>query len=592
MVGYLLFRSVQRTLGTDPAKLRDVVSAITNGDYSSDFSAEGPVTGVFADMQSMQANLRERIEKDQTVLRRTGRISEALDNAGSMMMIADANHDIVFMNKSLDEFFSKYQSDIRKDLPSFDTKALVGGSIDRFHKNPAHQRGMVDGMREGMVAHLDIGGRKLQLQVSPIFGNSGERTGTVVEWFDRTKELSIVEDIRFAVSSAQNGDLTNRVDLEGLDGVFLSVSKAVNELLEVADEVVSETVRVLKSLSTGDLSEMMDGEYNGSFKDLKEGANGTVTKLQEVVSSIQVSAGSVKTGAGEISLGNTNLSQRTEEQASSLEETASSMQQMTDTVKQNADNASQANQLALAARDQASKGGDVVSSAVSAMQEIDDSSKKISDIIGVIDEIAFQTNLLALNASVEAARAGDQGRGFAVVASEVRNLAGRSATAAKEIKDLIEDSSRKVAEGSRLVNESGETLREIVGGVKKVTDIVGEIAEASQEQATGIDEVNKAISVMDELTQQNAALVEQAAAASESLGEQADDLNQMMSFFSLSGASSPPAEVASSGGPNGVERRSADRPWSNGAQQTSAQPVQETVTQKVANGDDQEWEEF
>ena len=186
-----------------------------------------------------------------------------------------------------------------------------------------------------------------------------------------------------------------------------------------------------------------------------------------------------------------------------------------------------------AAREQAERGGEVVDQAVQAMEEINMSSKKISDIIGVIDEIAFQTNLLALNASVEAARAGDQGRGFAVVASEVRNLAGRSATAAKEIKNLLVDSSAKVEEGSRLVNASGETLQEIVNGVKKVTDIVGEIAAASAEQSVGIDQVNKAVVELDELTQQNSALVEEAAAASESMGEQADDLNQMMAFDAM-----------------------------------------------------------
>jgi methyl-accepting chemotaxis protein len=267
------------------------------------------------------------------------------------------------------------------------------------------------------------------------------------------------------------------------------------------------------------------------------------------------------------------------------------MEEMTSTVKQNADNAGEANQLAMAAREQAEKGGAVVSQAVKAMNEINGSSKKISDIIGVIDEIAFQTNLLALNASVEAARAGDQGRGFAVVASEVRNLAGRSATAAKEIKDLIQDSAGKVDEGSRLVNESGETLEEIVNGVKKVTDIVGEIAAASQEQSSGIEEVNKAIVQMDELTQQNAALVEEAAAASESLGEQADDLSQMMTFFTVDNN----AAVSVSAAPSNNARRTAKRPRTapkaaNAVAETSA--AEAPPRKAAANGADQEWAEF
>jgi methyl-accepting chemotaxis protein len=238
-------------------------------------------------------------------------------------------------------------------------------------------------------------------------------------------------------------------------------------------------------------------------------------------------------GAQEISSGNANLSGRTEQQSSSLEETASSMEEMTTTVKQNADNAGQANQLATAARDQAEKGGSVVGKAVRAMAGINDSSKKIADIIGVIDEIAFQTNLLALNAAVEAARAGEQGRGFAVVASEVRSLAGRSATAAKEIKDLIQDSVKKVEDGSVLVAQSGQTLEQIVSSVKKVSDIIAEIAAASREQSSGIEQVNRAVMQMDEMTQQNAALVEEASASSQAMADQARRLNEMLSRYQV-----------------------------------------------------------
>jgi len=248
-------------------------------------------------------------------------------------------------------------------------------------------------------------------------------------------------------------------------------------------------------------------------------------RLAVLVAQIKTSTSEVLTSAEEISKGNSDLSQRVEEQAASLEETASSMEQMTTTVKQNADNASQANQLAVAARSHAERGGVVVNDAVKAMGVINESSRKIGDIIGVINEIAFQTNLLALNAAVEAARAGEQGRGFAVVATEVRNLAGRSATAAKEIKQLIEDSVANVADGARLVEQSGTTLEEIIASIKKVADIVGEISAASAEQSSGIDQVQKAVSQMDQATQQNAALVEQAAAASQSIVHQIRSLS-------------------------------------------------------------------
>ena len=256
-------------------------------------------------------------------------------------------------------------------------------------------------------------------------------------------------------------------------------------------------------------------------------------KLRTAIGQVKQSSEVLERTASEIESGNIQLSQRTEEAASSLEETASSMEEMTSTVKQNADNTRQANQLAINTREQAEKGGEVLSNAVDAMSAITDSSKKIADIIGVIDEIAFQTNLLALNAAVEAARAGEQGRGFAVVASEVRTLAGRSADAAKEIKGLINDSVDKVEQGSELVDASGKTLEEIVTGVKKVTDIISEIAASSQEQANGIEQVNSAVMQMDETTQQNAALVEEATAASISMQEQAQGLDQLVGQFKI-----------------------------------------------------------
>src|SRR5689334_11775071 len=291
---------------------------------------------------------------------------------------------------------------------------------------------------------------------------------------------------------------------------------------------------MLSAVLAGDLERRIALEGKQAFfKAMSEGVNHLADNMTDVVRRVKGAASEVYRGAEEISQGNANLSQRTEEQSSSLEETASSMEEMTSTVKQNADNAGQANQLATAARDQAEKGGSVVTQAVRAMQEINEASRRIADIIGVIDEIAFQTNLLALNAAVEAARAGEQGRGFAVVATEVRSLAGRSATAAREIKELIQDSVRKVHDGSLLVTQSGETLEQIVASVKKVSDIVAEIAAASREQSSGIEQVNRAVTQMDQITQQNASLVEQATTSSQDMAEAARRLDQMMARYRL-----------------------------------------------------------
>lgn len=304
----------------------------------------------------------------------------------------------------------------------------------------------------------------------------------------RQQVLAPIASLRAVAESAKEGDLTGRVEIKNQDEIG-QTGQAFNTMLE---------------------------------------------NLTQVVSQVRQGAENVSAASEQISSGNQDLSQRTSEQASALEETSSSMEELTSTVKQNADNAKQANQLALTARGIAEKGGKVAGQAVAAIGEVNKSSKKIADIITVIDEIAFQTNLLALNAAVEAARAGEHGRGFAVVAGEVRNLAQRSATAAKEIKTLINESVQKVTEGSDMVNQSGKTLEEIMESVGRVSDIIAEINAASQEQASGIEQVNKAVMQMDETTQQNAALVEEIATSSENLQQQAVELLRQVEFFKMS----------------------------------------------------------
>ena len=315
------------------------------------------------------------------------------------------------------------------------------------------------------------------------------------------------------------------------------------------EKLVTEAQAVLGRLAANDFTQEMTETYRGDLDKVKNSINAVVQNLTQTIATVREAVQAVSSGAEQITKGNEDLSQRTSEQASALEETSASMEEMTSTVKQNADNAKQANQLAIAARDIADKGGSVTVRAVEAMGEINKSSKKIADIITVIDEIAFQTNLLALNAAVEAARAGEHGRGFAVVAAEVRNLAQRSATAAKEIKGLINESIQRVSDGSELVNQSGKTLEEIVSSVKRVTDIIAEITAASQEQAQGIDQVNKAIMQMDETTQQNAALVEETTSASQSMKDQAKELMSQMDVFVVNsvGAPAPARQVSSAG---------------------------------------------
>ena len=399
--------------------------------------------------------------------------------------------------------------------------------------------------------------------------------------------------------------------------IVIGVLVAVAALLVLAFVVIMRRIgpplaaaaSACAEIADGDLRRTIAVERRDEIGDLLSSLSAMSAKLREVVGDVRLRTHSINTSATEISSGNTDLSQRTEQQAANLEETASSMEEMTSTVKQNSDNARQANQLANAAREQAEKGGQVVSGAVRAMGEISTASKKIADIIGVVDEIAFQTNLLALNAAVEAARAGEQGRGFAVVATEVRNLAQRSAQAAKEIKDLISDSVEKVSAGSKLVDQTGTTLSELVIAVKKVSDIVSEIAAASLEQSEGIDQVNKAVMHMDEMTQQNAALVEEAAASAKALEDQADAMAQAVAFFRLGDerggpvparaaeprvlevdltqqraarAAPTPAPRATPPAPRAAAPRAAEIP--------RAQPAPQAAAAGAA--DDSEWEEF
>ena len=307
----------------------------------------------------------------------------------------------------------------------------------------------------------------------------------------------------------------------------------LNRLMETADHSLSAVSTLLQAIASGDLTHRMEGDFRGVFATMSEDANATVAQLTDIVSRIQQASTAINTASTEIAAGNGDLSRRTEQQAANLEETAASMEELTSTVRQNAEHARQASELASGASRVAGQGGGVVGKVVETMGGIEASSRRIGDIISVIDGIAFQTNILALNAAVEAARAGDQGRGFAVVASEVRTLAQCSASAAKEIKGLIEDSVAKVAQGSALVDQAGQTMSEIVSSVERVSNVIGEISAASQEQASGIEQVNQAVSQMDETTQQNAALVEEATAAARSMEDQSVQLATAVAVFKV-----------------------------------------------------------
>ncbi|MGL0786330.1 methyl-accepting chemotaxis protein [Xanthomonas translucens pv. undulosa] len=461
------------------------------------------------------------------------RIRTALENVTANVMIADAERNIVYINKPLARMLSAVQDDLRRELPGFDANDLLGRNIDVFHKRPEHQAKLLAALQHTHTAQIRVGGRTMRLIINPVIGDASERQGFVVEWADRTDEIQVEEEVTQIVRAAAAGDLDSRIGLDGKQGFFLLLAQQLNTLLDNNADGLARISRLLSALSQGDLTARMDGDLHGVFARIRDDANATALQLATIVRQIQGASDSINSSAGEIATGNDDLSRRTEQQAASLEQTAAALEELTSTVKQNAEHARQANQLAVGAAAVATQGGEVVGQVVSTMSGIETSSRKIADIISVIDGIAFQTNILALNAAVEAARAGEQGRGFAVVASEVRTLAQRSANAAKEIKGLIDDSVGRVAEGSALVDRAGRTMQEIVASVQRVTDIMGEISTASQEQSAGIEQVNRTVTQMDEATQRNAALVEQATASARSMESQAGELARAVASFTL-----------------------------------------------------------
>jgi len=494
------------------------------------FSDDKERIGTVVEWNDVTEELKRQRE-EQRIANENARIRQALDACSTNVMIGDANNNVIYMNQAVSDMMIEVESDLKTVLPNFNANNIIGNNIDIYHKDPSHQRSMLSKLTDTYQTEIEVGGRTFGLIANPIHAENGDRIGTVVEWNDRTQEVKVEQEVNDMINAAGKGDYSVRMNMEGKQGFFEKLSFGLNQLSETTDIAIRDVVRVLSGLASGDLTQKIEGHYEGLFAQLKDDTNQTVDKLTEVIGEVLKASNSVHSGADELAQGNANLSQRTEEQASSLEQTAASMEEMTANVKQSEEGAMQAAQTASQAQRKADQGGEVVNRAVAAMEEINASSKKIADIIGVIDEIAFQTNLLALNAAVEAARAGEQGKGFAVVAGEVRSLAQRSSGAAKEIKDLIRDSVAKVTDGAQLVNESGGTLKEILEAVNKVDQVVKDIANGATEQTEGINQVNVAVTQMDSMTQQNAALVEQAAAASEAMAEQAKKMQSLLSFF-------------------------------------------------------------
>jgi len=538
LLAILLGIVIRQSVGTRIRAAVKVANEIAQGNLDTNIviKSNDELGQLASALKGVQISLKASDDSEKRA-QESGRIKRALDCASSCTLLADQNAKIVYVNQSAQLLFSEDNDVIQKlvDSRKLNNGSLIDVSLDIFTRYSQLTPKNINNRHKSGEVRINEDGLSLVVRLSPVVDKLGLRTGTVLEWYDRTHEVTAEHELQQSVDAAASGDFSRRINTGEMTGFHAHVATMLNNMAEITESGMNDTLRVLQSLATGDLNARIGGKHEGVFAELRDNSNATTDKLKTIVSEIRHAAVEVNQGAGSIAQGNQALSTRTEQQAARLEETAAAMQELTVTVQQNTENVIHASKLASSTREEAIHGGDVADRAVSAVIEISEASKKIADIISVIDEIAFQTNLLALNASVEAARAGEKGRGFAVVASEVRDLAGRSAAAAKEIKELIGDSVAKVDEGEKLVSESGDALKAIVESVRKVSEIVSEISCAGEEQIQGIDQINNAIMQIDEMTQKNAAMVGRQASASQQVGELAQHLDKMVRYFDIDG---------------------------------------------------------
>ena len=478
----------------------------------------GTRLGTIVEWQDKTAELAARDAELKSMGENT-RIKNALDKCTTNVMIADVDLNIVYMNETVTSMMQRNEAELRKTLPQFDARNLIGKNIDVFHKNPSHQRGLLSALKTTYRTQIKVGNLYFGLIANPVVDAQGNRLGSVVEWADRTAEVGVENEVAGIVQAAAMGDFSSRLITEGKVGFFANLATGMNQLLETSERGLTDVADVLAAFAEGNLTMRIERDYSGLFGKVKDSANSTAENLTRVMSEVRAAADALTGAANQVSATAQSLSQAASEQAASVEETTASIDVMSASINQNSDNAKVTDGMATKASKEATEGGGAVSQTVAAM-------KQIASKIGIVDDIAYQTNLLALNAAIEAARAGEHGKGFAVVAAEVRKLAERSQEAAKEIGELAGNS-------VHTAERAGKLLDEIVPSIQKTSELVQEIAASSAEQSESVVQIGGAMGQHSKATHQNASASEELAATSEELSGQAEQLQQSIAFFNI-----------------------------------------------------------
>ncbi|WP_426304449.1 methyl-accepting chemotaxis protein [Acidovorax facilis] len=513
---WCLGRALLRQLGDDPKVASSVAHAIANGNLGVQIQTRGnDHSSLLAALKRMAETLNMNARQAQEALR----IKTALDCTPVNLMMADNEGHIFYANQSTMALLKRATPHLRRVIPDFDPDQVIGENIDRFHRNPSHQRALLRDLNRVLQSNVPLGEMTLQITASPIHDAQRRRMGIVVEWVDRTAEVAAERELAAMVGAAADGDFSQRVDASGKNGFFLQVAEGLNRIASSSDQGVSGILAVLRRMEHGDMMAKMQGEYHGAFAALSETVNSTVLKLAQTISEVSTTAQTIASATQQVSITAQNLSQTASEQAASVEETSASIEEMTSVIIRNTDNAKVAEGISATGSQMATDGGNAVNETVQAM-------KQIAQKIGIIDDIAYQTNLLALNATIEAARAGQHGRGFAVVAAEVRKLAERSQLAAREIGQL--------ASGSvGLAERAGKLLDDIVPATHQTAHLVQDIATASERQSAKVGQISVAMNQLTEITQQNASASEELAATAEEMSAQAHNLQEITKFFKI-----------------------------------------------------------